>query len=76
MSKSGLTKEERLCLQFWFRQAIATLEREEAKHFLLREYPLEETEVVEEQATWHREPLVRRRASRGQRQTHVKELAY
>jgi len=70
MTKAGLTNEEKQCLQRWFRQAIAEAEMEEAKHFLLREYPSEAAPAA------HRQPQVRRRSHRGQHATHAKELAY
>jgi hypothetical protein len=70
MTKTGLTKEEKQCLQRWFRQAIAEVEKEEAKHFLLREFPPETGSAN------HRLPLVRRRSHRGQRPAHAKELVY
>ena len=69
MTNKGLTNEERQCLQRWFRQAIAEVEREEVKHFLLKEYPTEAA------SQGHRQSLVRRRSHRTQK-THAKELAY
>jgi hypothetical protein len=70
MTNTGLTREEKECLKRWFRQAIAEVEKEEVKHFLLKEYPSESGVLT------HRQPQVRRRSHRGQRPMHVKELAY
>ena len=70
MTNTGLTKEEKECLKRWFRQAIAEVEKEEVKHFLLKEFPPEAS------VSTHRQPMVRRRSHRGQRPAHVKELAY
>lgn len=70
MTKKELTNEERQCLQRWFRQAIAEVEKEEAKHFLLKEFPPETA------SQGHRQSLVRRRSHRGQPKTHTRELAY
>jgi hypothetical protein len=38
MTKLALTNEEKRCLQMWFRQAIAQLEREEATDRMLRQH--------------------------------------
>lgn len=73
MTNSELTKDERLCLQLWFRQAIADVEKEEVKNFLLKQYP---PELDRNGATNHRKSLVRRRTYRGQNLTHSKVLAY
>jgi hypothetical protein len=73
MTNSPLTKDERLCLQFWFRQAIADLETKEATQFILQQYPPEEGENG---GSHHRKSLVRRRTYRAQKQGHGKELVY
>lgn len=67
MSEPGLTKEERLCLQMWFRQAIAKLEHEEVTAQFIQSHGLKSEDG-------HRSPVVRRRARRSNRFSHVREL--
>lgn len=69
MNELPLTKDERLCLQSWFRQAIVQLEREEVTARLLKEHA---AEVACEDG--HRSPVIRRR---GRRSTfsHVSQFA-
>jgi hypothetical protein len=38
MEETVLSKEEKACLQMWFRQAIAKIETEEALRSLMREH--------------------------------------
>ncbi len=66
MSELGLTKEERRCLQLWFRQAIAEVERAEMSAHLIRKHGLT--------SEGHRSQVSRRRAPRGLQTTHHKEL--
>jgi hypothetical protein len=70
MSQSGLTTDEKLCMQFWFRQAIATVERQEALERLLRKSSSEETLPT------HGHSSVPRRAKRVSAPFQTKELAY
>jgi hypothetical protein len=69
MTNTGLTRDEKLCLQRWFRQAIAEVEMEEAKQFLLREYPIERVQPA------HHQPMIRRPLRRP-KTARAKELAY
>lgn len=64
-----LTKDERLCLQSWFRQAIVQLEREEVTARLLKEHAADA--ACEE---GHRSPVARRRTRRSTF-SHVSQFA-
>jgi hypothetical protein len=66
MTRSELNKEERECLQMWFRQAIAQVEREEALHSLLKEQALNEGTKIA-----HHAIAARRRPSRRLAGTHA-----
>ncbi|HEY9715111.1 MAG TPA: hypothetical protein V6C72_16695 [Chroococcales cyanobacterium] len=66
MTDNGLTAEEKLCLQRWFRQAIAKLEQEEVTAHLLQTY-------AEENGDSHREPVARRRLRRTPRFAHQRQ---
>jgi len=70
MSQSALTNDEKLCVRFWFRQALATLEREEALERLLRKSTANETLPT------HGHSLVVRRAKRVTAPFQPKELVY
>jgi hypothetical protein len=59
MNESTLTKEERICLQSWFRQALAQLEIEEATAQFIRS-----RKVLEGKFDGHTAPVTRRRAKR------------
>lgn len=67
MIENGLTHDERLCLQRWFRQAIAKLEQEEVTAHLLATYNDTSTDS-------HREPVARRRLRRTPRFAHQRQL--
>jgi len=69
MNELPLTKDERLCLQAWFRQAIVQLEREEVTARLLKEHAAEA--ACED---GHRSPVIRRR-SRRSTFSHVSQFA-
>ncbi len=69
MNESTLTKDERTCLQSWFRQAIAKLEVEEATAQFLKN-----RKVLEGQFDGHKAPVTRRRAKRTVTTGHSKEL--
>jgi hypothetical protein len=70
MSQPALTTDEKLCLRFWFRQALATLEREEVTQRLLRK-----TSSGQALPT-HGHSLVPRRAKRVSTPFQAKELVY
>jgi hypothetical protein len=67
MNELALTKDERLCLQSWFRQAIVQLEREEVTAKLIKEHGIETAEG-------HRTSVTRPRSRRSSF-SHVSELA-
>jgi hypothetical protein len=68
MSENTLTKDERICLQGWFRQAIAKLEQQEVTAQFIQSHG-----VVEPDS--HRSPVARRRTHRSSRVfTHMREL--
>jgi hypothetical protein len=69
MTKTGLTTDEKLCLQRWFREAIAEVEKREATQFLLREFPIETAQPS------HHQPMIRRPLRRAQT-TRVTALSY
>lgn len=69
MSEAGLTKDEIRCLQFWFRQAIAEVEKAEVSGDLIRRHGLNADGEGE-----HRENIARRRIPRGLLPLHRKEL--
>ena len=69
MNESTLTKDERTCLQSWFRQAIAKIEVEEATAQFLQN-----RKVLEAQLDGHRTPVSRRRANRSTVAGHAREL--
>lgn len=69
MNELPLTKDERLCLQSWFRQAIVQLEREEVTARLIKEHGVETSAEV-----GHRYSVARKRARRTQ-VSHVSQLA-
>ena len=67
--ETGLTLEEKNCLRLWFRQAIATVEMEQAQAAMLKLYPAEASAE-------HRISPARKRPSRHFQGPHSKELAY
>ncbi|HEY9677183.1 MAG TPA: hypothetical protein V6C76_04215 [Drouetiella sp.] len=69
MNELPLTKDERLCLQAWFRQAIVQLEREEVTAKLLKEHAIETSAEV-----GHRYSVARKRVTR-KPSTHVNKFA-
>lgn len=69
MSERGLTQEERRCLQLWFRQAIAEVERQEVAAQIIRRHGL-----TTEEGTAHRSQVARRPAPRGLNSGHRREL--
>lgn len=72
MNDTTLTVDERRCLQMWFRQAIAKLERDEATAQFIKEHGVNMAESV-----GHRETsFIRRRTRRSGRTTHTRELVY
>jgi hypothetical protein len=64
-----LTKDERLALQLWFRQAMAKLETEEAT-----ERFIQNRRILEGRTDLHRTPVSRRRSRRSTVAAHAKEL--
>lgn len=64
-----LTKDERLALQLWFRQAMAKLETEEAT-----ERFIQSRRVLEGRTDGHRAAVSRRRSRRSIAATHNKEV--
>ena len=74
MTNTTLTNDEKRCLQMWFRQALAQVEREEVMHRLMRERDLDAK--VAKVGSQHRESVSRRRAPRVAKTVHaaVKEL--
>jgi hypothetical protein len=70
MNESTLTKDERTCLQSWFRQAIAKIEVEEATAQFLQN-----RKILEGQFDGHNVPVTRRRAKRATVGGHSKEFA-
>lgn len=69
MSIESLSREDKECLRFWFRQAIAKLEQEEVAAQFIKNQCLDPT------GNRHRSSLVRRRSPRSSRTvTHVREL--
>jgi hypothetical protein len=70
MTNMALTNEEKRCLQMWFRQAIAQLEREEATHRMLRERAADE-----KVQTAHHMIELRRRPTRRPAVARSKEMA-
>lgn len=69
MNELPLTKDERLCLQSWFRQAIVQLEREEVTARLIKEHGVQRASE-----DGHRAPVSRPRARRSAF-PHVSEFA-
>lgn len=67
MSEPGLTREERRCLQLWFRQAIAEVEKTEVAAQIIRRHGLTPSDS-------HRPSVTRRHATRNLQTTHHKEL--
>ena len=67
MSEQGLTREERRCLQLWFRQAIAEVEKNEVTAQMIRRHGLQPAEG-------HRPQVTRRHAPRSIQIAHRKEL--
>ena len=70
MSQSGLTTDEKSCVRFWFRQALATVEIQEAVERMLRKTTSEQTSPT------HGHSSVPRRAKRVSTPFQTKELAY
>lgn len=71
MKEGTITKDDRQCLQFWFRQALAKLETEEAtEQFIRNRASLEGRELV------HHEPIVRRASRRKHVDQHTHVLAH
>ncbi len=70
MNLDALTKDERLCLQGWFRQALAKVELEEVTAQIIQTYG---TQTPTEDG--HRAPVVRRRTRRSRVFSHVSQLA-
>ncbi len=68
MTEHGLTQEERRCLQLWFRQAIAEVEKAEVASQLIRRHGLSS------EGASHRTQVARRRAPRNLNANHRKEL--
>ncbi|HEY9868123.1 MAG TPA: hypothetical protein V6D08_02860 [Candidatus Obscuribacterales bacterium] len=68
MSEFELTKDEKRCLQNWFRQAIAQVEREEATARLAQWFGIGE-------GANHRSQSGRRRARRAVNSVHARENA-
>ena len=64
MNEPGLTSEEKLCLQRWFRQAIAKLEQDEVAAHLMENWQMENAA-----SDGHREPTARRRMRSTARRT-------
>lgn len=67
MSENTLTKEERICLQGWFRQAIAKLEQQEVTAQFIQSHGVADQDS-------HRTPVIRRRVRRSRVFTHMREL--
>jgi hypothetical protein len=67
MSDNGLTREERRCLQLWFRQAIAEVETAEVSAQLIRRHGLSSDDA-------HRHQVARRRVPHNSKTLHHKEL--
>lgn len=70
MNESTLTREERICLQGWFRQAIAKLEVEQATAQFLQN-----RKVLEGGFDGHKATVTRRRSKRAVVAGHTKEFA-
>lgn len=68
MSEFALTNEEKRCLQNWFRQAIAQVERQEAAARLAQWFGTGE-------GSNHRSQSARRRARRAVNSVHAHENA-
>ena len=69
MNQPTLTKEERSCLQSWFRQAIAKLEVEEATASFTRTRA-----IIEGKFNGHNSVVPRRRSKRTTVTAHNKDL--
>ncbi|HEY9754494.1 MAG TPA: hypothetical protein V6C97_05015 [Oculatellaceae cyanobacterium] len=69
MNELKLTKEERVCLQGWFRQAIAQLEVQEATAQFIKS-----RQVLEGKFDGHKATVTRRRAKRSTVAGHAKEV--
>lgn len=67
MNENTLTKDERICLQRWFRQAIAQLEQEEVTAQFIQSHGGTTPDS-------HRSPVVRRRTRRSKVFSHMREL--
>ena len=65
----SLTKDERLALQLWFRQAMIKLETEEAT-----ERFIQNRRILEGRGDVHRARVSRRRSRRSPVAAHAKEL--
>jgi hypothetical protein len=70
MNNTDLTEDEKICLQSWFRHAIAKLEQEKVVDQLLKNKSSESKSHFA-----HHLPVIRRRMSR-RNTTHIKELVY
>jgi hypothetical protein len=69
MNQPTLTREERSCLQSWFRHAIAKLEVEEATASFIRSRA-----IIEGKFDGHSAVVPRRRSKRTTVTAHTKEL--
>jgi hypothetical protein len=69
MNELALTKDERICLQTWFRQAIVQLEREEVTAQMIKEHGIKTSNEE-----GHRTSVVRRRTRRSSVLSHVSQL--
>jgi hypothetical protein len=68
MISEQLTSEDRECLRFWMRQAIAKLEQQEVTAQFIKNNCLAPT------GNRHRSTLVKRRSPRTRKIAHVREL--
>ncbi len=69
MNELALTKDERICLQTWFRQAIVQLEREEVTAQMIKTHGIQTSNEE-----GHRTSVVRRRTRRSSVLSHVSQL--
>lgn len=68
MNEQTLTKEERLCLQRWFRQALAKVEHDEVTAHFIKSHGLVSTQDS------HRNPVIRRSTRRSRVFSHSDAL--
>ncbi len=69
MNELALTKDERICLQTWFRQAIVQLEREEVTAQMIKSHGIQTSNEE-----GHRTSVTRRRTRRSSVLSHVSQL--